>query len=138
MTDISLHLRIVGGALIVLALAHPLFGRHCDWKNDAAKLSPLNRQIFHVHMFFICLVLVMMGVLSAFYPHALLPPTSLGKLVLMGLTIFWATRLIFQWFVYDWALWKGHRLNTTVHIVFTLLWTYFTVVFAVALRRQFI
>jgi hypothetical protein len=141
MTDLILHLRIVGGMLIVLALAHPLFGIHCDWKKDAARLSPLNRQIFHVHTFFICLVLVLMGVLCLFYPQALVTPppaTQLAKLVLAGLTIFWGTRLLFQWLVYDGALWKGNRLNTTVHIVFTLLWTYFTVVFGLALRHQFV
>ena len=140
MTNITLHLRIVGGMLIVLALAHPLFGIHCDWKKDAAKLSPLNRQIFHVHTFFICLVLVLMGVLCLFYPHALLSPapaTLLGKLVLIGLTIFWGIRLLFQWFIYDRALWKGNRLNTTVHFVFTVIWIYFTLIFALALRQQF-
>jgi hypothetical protein len=140
MTDLIIHLRIVGGMLIVLALAHPLFGIHCDWKADAARLSPLNRQIFHVHTFFICLVLVLMGVLCLFYPNALFAPapaTQLAKLVLAGLTIFWGTRLLFQWFVFDWALWKGNRLYTTVHFAFTVVWTYFTLIFALALRQQF-
>ncbi|HEV8605866.1 MAG TPA: hypothetical protein VGQ99_10895 [Tepidisphaeraceae bacterium] len=138
MTDLTLHLRIVGATLLILAFSHLFFGRHFDWKTDLAKLALLNRQIFHVHTFFICLVLAMMGILSLFFPHALTaPPTLLAKLVLTGLTLFWGTRLLFQWFVYDWALWKGHRLNTTVHFVFTLLWSYFTLIFALALRQQF-
>jgi len=140
MTILSLHLQIVGGLLIVLSFSHLYFGRYLNWKSDAVKLSPINRQIFHVHTFFICFVLVMMGILCLFFPHALLPPavpTLLSKLFLIGMTVFWVTRLVFQWCVYDSSLWRGHRLNTVAHLAFSLLWIYFTLIFALALRAQF-
>ena len=140
MTNLRLHLQIVGALLIVLSFSHLYFGRHLNWRGDAVKLSPINRQIFHVHTFFICFVLVMMGILCLFFPHALLPPaapTLLSKLSLVGLTVFWGTRLVFQWCVYDRSLWWGQRLNTAAHLVFTVLWAYFTLIFALALRVQF-
>ncbi len=130
------HLRIIGASLIVLSFAHVFIGKHLEWKTDAARLSPINRQIFHVHTFFICLLLVMIGVLCLVYPQTLLERTALARLVLIGLVIFWGARLFFQWFVYDSSLWRGHRQNTIVHGVFTILWTYYTVIFAVALRMQ--
>jgi hypothetical protein len=137
MTDLSVHLRIVGVTLWALCLAHLLFPRRFGWKDELGRLSLLNRQIFLVHVFFICLTLAMMGTLALVFPAALLERTRLARSVLAGLTIFWATRLVFQWLVYDRALWRGHRFNTAMHIVFTVLWSYYTVIFAAALRRQY-
>ena len=34
-------------------------------------------------------------------------------------------RWLIQFFVYDRRLWKGNRFNTTMHVVFASLWTYF-------------
>jgi hypothetical protein len=137
MIDATPHLRVVGGCLLALALAHPYFGRHLNWNADAARLSPVNRQVFHVHTFFICLTLLMMGALALFFPETLTTPTPLARLVLIGHTAFWAIRLFFQWFVYDTALWRGHRLNTAAHLLFTLLWAYITFTYALALRLQY-
>ena len=136
MTHLLTHLRIVGASLIALSLAHVLFAKHLRWKEDAARLTPINRQIFHVHAFFICLIVLMMGLLCLLAPQRLAEPTPLARLVLIGLVIFWGTRLVFQWFVYDSSLWRGHRGNTFVHFAFTILWSYYTFVFAYALWRQ--
>src|SRR5882672_2484336 len=54
-------LRVAGAGLILLAGLHLSIGRHLNWCEDAARLSPVNAAIFHVHTFFICFVLVMMG-----------------------------------------------------------------------------
>ncbi len=138
MTDPTIHLRIVGATLLVLALAHICFGRHLEWRVDASRLSPINRQIFHVHTFFICLVLAMMGVLCLFYTKALTTPTPLARVILCGLVIFWSVRLVFQWFVFDKSHWRGRWLYAFVHVVFTLTWMYYTFAFALALRRQYV
>lgn len=136
MINLLPRLRIVGSSLIVLSFAHIYFAKHLEWKKDAALLTPVNRKIFHVHVFFICLILVMMGSLCLFAPRTLLTPTPLARLILIGLVIFWATRLLFQWLVYDSSHWRGHTLNTVAHIAFTFLWTYYTLVFAAALSAQ--
>lgn len=136
MIHVLLHLRIVGASLLALSAAHVLFARHLHWKTDAARLTPINRQIFHVHVFFICLLLTMIGILCLAYPQSLIERTALARLILLGLVIFWATRLAFQWLVYDRALWRGHRFNTIVHLLFTGLWSYYTLVFAAALRLK--
>ena len=137
MMNLSPHLRIVGASLIVLSFAHLYFARHLEWRTDAARLTPVNRQIFHVHAFFICLTVAMMGALCLLFPQHLLARSALARLILIGLVTFWATRLVFQWFVYDASLWRGHRTNTLVHVAFTLLWSYYVLVFAAALRLQY-
>jgi hypothetical protein len=130
-------LRIVGILLIALALVHLDFPRRFHWAEELSRLSPLNRQVFVVHTFFIALVVAMMGVLSALFPHLLLERSGLARVVLAGLASFWAIRLVFQWFVYDKSLWKGQRFNTLIHFVFTGLWSFFSGVYFWALWEQF-
>jgi len=61
---LSLHLKIVGASLLLLAVAHAFFPRRFGWAEELSRLSPLNRQMFQVHCFFIGLVLFMFGLLS--------------------------------------------------------------------------
>ncbi len=129
MLNPALHLKIVGLSLLALAALHLYFPRRFNWNAELAKLSLLNRQIFLVHCFFLCLTLVLMGLLALWFTDALLAPTPLGRLVAAGLTIFWLARLVAQWFVYDRALWRGDRFNTGAHLFFTLLWSYYVAVF---------
>jgi hypothetical protein len=130
------HLRLVGLLMLLLATLHFVFPRRFRWREEFARVSLLNRQIFYVHCFFLALTLVLTGALCLLAPEALTEPTRLGKLLLGGLVLFWGLRLAFQWFVYDRRLWIGHSFNTCVHIVFTGLWLYFTSVFGWAWYLQ--
>jgi hypothetical protein len=38
-----------------------------------------------------------------------------------------------QWFYYSASLWRGHRFNTIVHVLFSALYIYFTAVFGASL-----
>lgn len=134
--NIALHIKIAGALQLLLAFSHIFFPRRFGWKEDCAKLTLLNRQIFFVHAFFITLVLVLFGVLSVFYGHLLLRGDGLGKVVLGGLFIFWLARLFIQLFVYDSQLWRGHRFNTAMHIFFSLMWFYYVTIYAAALYHQ--
>lgn len=124
------HLRLAGALQIALALFHLAFPRRFDWKAELARLSPLNRKIFLVHTFYVCLVLVMIGALSLCAPQALGERTLLARLALAGFALFWAIRLVFQWTVYDPSLWKGDAFNTAMHWAFTVLWAYLAWVYA--------
>lgn len=115
--------------MLLLSALHLIFPKRFRWKEDLARLQDINRQIFLVHCFFICLILVLMGALCLFFPHTLLEGGDLRKVISGGLAIFWFLRLITQHFVYDSKLWRGKPLETTVHILFTILWSYFTAVF---------
>jgi hypothetical protein len=128
----ELHLRIAGAMQLLLALAHVDFPRRFGWREEFARISLLGRQVFYVHMLFLCIVLAMFGALSLFATDALLEPTRLSRLVLLGIAAFWALRLYCQWFVYDPSLWRGQRVRTVIHFVFTGLWAYLTAVYALA------
>lgn len=124
MNDITLHLRTAGVLLLTLASLHVFFPRHFRWREELAPLSTLTRQMFLVHVAFIVLMLIMMGLLSVLYADALVEPTPLARAVLVGISTFWGLRLLVQWFVYDQSLWRGQTFNTAVHLVFTALWAY--------------
>ena len=134
--SLELALRLAGVLQLALAALHLGFPRRFRWKEELARLSLLNRQIFVVHTVFICLVLSMFGALSLFATETLLARSRLALLVLAGIEAFWALRLVFQWFVYDARLWRGQRANTLLHFGFTGLWIYFCAVYGVALARQ--
>lgn len=125
----AFHLRLSGSLLILLAGMHLFLPRRYRWHEELSQLSLLNRQIFWAHTFFICLVLVMMGALSALATDCFLLPSKLSRLVLGGFAFFWFIRLVFQLFIFDRKIWRGHRVHTAMHWLLTLLWTYLTVIY---------
>ncbi len=132
----ELHLRLVGFLVLLVAALHAFFPAWFAWREQLARLSLLNRQIFLVHAGFIVLVLTMTGLLSLLAPHELLRPGLLGTLVLLGLAVFWAARLLAQRFVYDDALWRGSLSRTVLHGIALALCTYFTGVYGWAAAVQ--
>ena len=115
--------------MLSLSLLHLVFPGRFQWKSDLAKLQDINRQIFWVHCFFICVILCLMGSLCFVWPETLLAGGDLASLVAAGMSLFWFLRLMAQLFVYERDLWRGKALETFVHVVFTLLWTYYSVLF---------
>jgi len=124
----ELHIRIIGVLLMALATVHIVFPRFFEWKTELSSLQLINRQLMYVHTFFIALVVFLMGLLCISSAHEL-TSTTLGKRIGLGLGIFWMCRLFFQFFVYSSTLWKGKRLETAIHVVFSFFWTYFSFVF---------
>lgn len=124
----ELHLKIIGVLQIGLALLHAFFPRHFRWKEELGSLSLLSRQIMYVHTLFIALIILLMGLLCLTSTNELIS-TQLGRRVSLGMGIFWITRLLIQFFGYSSELWKGKTFETTVHILFSILWLYFSVIF---------
>lgn len=128
--SLALLLRLAGAGLIGLAILHIPIGRHLKWREEMARLTPVNASIFHVHNFFICLVLVMMGLPCVFDPAVFLETSRAGAWMSWSFAGFWAIRLYFQWFVYQADFWRGKRLETRMHWWFTFVWLALTVLFA--------
>ena len=81
-----------------------------------------------VHTFFIALTVFLMGLLCLTSPTEIIE-TNLGKKISLGLGIFWTVRLVIQFFGYSTDLWKGKKFETFMHILFSLLWTYLSIIF---------
>lgn len=126
-----LLLRIAGGGLLLLAILHVPIGTHLKWIEEAKRMSPVNKSIFHVHTFFICVVLVLMGLPCVLEPEIFLETSRAGRWLTWSISAFWALRLYFQWFVYPTDLWRGKAMETAVHVWFTLVWTALAGLFAI-------
>lgn len=124
----ELHLNIIGFLLMPLALGHIAFPNYFNWKKELKDLSIMNRQMMYVHSFFIALTVFFIGLLCVVSTKELIG-TELGRTISLGLCIFWTFRLIIQFFVYSSKLWKGKRFETMIHILFSLLWVYLSIVF---------
>lgn len=124
----EIHLMTIGSIFIVLALIHIIFPKYFEWEKEFRSLSLINRQIMKVHTIFIGLTVFLMGLLCLTSANELIE-TSLGRKIILGLAIFWTTRLMIQFFGYSSKLWKGKLFETTVHITFSLLWVYISSVF---------
>jgi len=123
-------LRLAGVGLILLAFLHIPIGRTLQWREDGKKLSPANEQIFHVHTFFICLVVVLMGLPCLLAPGIFLERSEAGLWLAASLSAFWIFRLYFQFFVYRVDLWKGKRMETVLHWWFSFIWLALASLFA--------
>ena len=123
-----IHLKITGILLIVLASIHVFFPKYFNWNKELKNLSLINSQMMTTHTFFIALMVLLMGLLCLTSSKELIQ-TNLGKKISIGLCVFWTTRLVFQFFVYSPKLWKGKKMETSIHIIFSLLWVYFSITF---------
>lgn len=123
-----LHLKIIGFILIVLALVHIIFPRYFNWKVELKPLSLINRQMVTVHTFFIALTVFLMGLLCLTSGIEIIE-TKLGNKLALGLGVFWSIRAFMQFFVYSVKLWIGKKFETIVHILFSILWLYFSSIF---------
>ncbi len=132
-----LQLNAIGIVLIVLALIHIGFPRYFNWETELRTLTLINRQMMEVHTLFIAITVLLMGICCCTSAHELIT-TPLGRRIAFGFFIFWVIRLLVQLFGYSPVLWKGKTFETTIHVIFLLLWTYISMVFlAVALPGMF-
>ena len=90
------------------------------WREEMARLSLLNRQIFQAHSVFLVLMLALFSALLLTSADALVEPTRLSRAVLGGLTMFWALRMVMQWWFYSPEIWRGQRFFTIMHAVFSV------------------
>ena len=124
----ELHLNIIGYTLLVLSFIHLAFPKKFNWKEEFKSVSLINKEMMYIHTFFIALIILLNGMLCIFCASDLIN-TKLGKQISLGLFIFWCCRLLFQFIGYSSELWKGKSFETLVHIIFTLFWTYLSLIF---------
>jgi hypothetical protein len=127
------NVRVVGVFMAILVVVNLFVPGRLHWREEMARLSLVNRQIFEVHSIFIVLTLALVSALLLTSGDTLLQRTRLSRAVLIGLTVFWALRMLMQWFYYSPDVWRGDRFNTVVHYVFSGAWVYVTTTFAAAL-----
>jgi hypothetical protein len=127
------QLRLVGSVLVAVGLLHAALPRVIGWPADLAGTTLLTRQVASVHVFFIGLTCVLLGLLPLAPAPSLLAGGPLATALLGGQSLFWGTRWVFEFAVFSPRIWRGDRFRTAGHVALSLLWTWVTGVFVVAL-----
>lgn len=92
----------IGGILhFGILLASATVPKVLDWKASLNKLDGLSRQLVWVHGAFIVLVIIGFGLLSVLFAGELVTGTALSRGVCLFIALFWAARLIVQFFVFE-------------------------------------
>jgi hypothetical protein len=129
----EVYLNIAGFLLVALAIIHIGFPQYFEWRKDLGSITLINRQMMYIHTFFIGFVVLLMGLLCLISSKEIIE-TVLGKKIALGFGIFWTLRLFIQFVGYSSKLWKGKVFETVMHVVFTMIWIYLSVVFLVISR----
>jgi hypothetical protein len=90
-------------------------------RENLARVSPIIRQIFWSHWFFIALVLLFFSALCFLFAPFLAGGTPPGRFVSGALAVFWLSRTLVQLFWFDREFRRSHRLADVAFIVSSAL-----------------
>ena len=99
----NLELLIFAGGIFHfgILIASAMVPKVLDWKASLEKLDGLFRQLVWVHGAFIVLVIIGFGLLSVVLAGDLAGGTPLARGMCLFISLFWAARLVVQFFVFD-------------------------------------
>ena len=121
----------VGGILhFGILLASAMVPKVLDWKGSLEKLDGLFRQLVWVHGAFIVLVIIGFGLLSIVLAGDLASGTPLARGTCLFISLFWAARLIVQFFVFDAKPYLKTTLLKAGYHGLTVVFVYHTVIYA--------
>ena len=132
MTTETIALYMAGLAHFGILIASATAPKALDWKRHLDKLPLLLRQMFWVYGVFIVIMIICFGVITMlFAPEFAAGENLIGKAVCILIAIFWGTRLIVQFFVFDakpwltnWIYKTGYHLLTVIFIFITAVYTW--------------
>ena len=131
--NLELFLRIIAVAQIALAVLSFFLPRILKWQADIARMSPLVRDVFVIHSWFISLTLLIWGALTwRFASEMAHAPTDLSRWLCGAVAVFWGIRCVLQWLHYDRSHWRGIPSRTVMHWTLFVGYALWTAVYAMA------
>ena len=130
----NLELLIFTGGILHfgILLASAMVPKVLEWKAPLEKLDGLFRQLVWVHGAFIVLVIIGFGVLSVVLAGDLAGGTPVARGLCLFISLFWAARLIVQFFVFDATPYLKTTLLKAGYHGLTVVFIYITVIYALA------
>jgi hypothetical protein len=120
---LEMALQIVALAQLAIALLNLFLVRLLDWQREVAKMPLLLREVFHVHMWFISITLLIFAALTwRFSPHIANGTLEICRWLTAGIGLFWATRTVLQVTYYSSSHWRGSPQRTIAHVVLLLVY----------------
>ena len=117
----------IGDAGVNLLLPGPLRSRE-----NLARVSPMIRQVFLVHWFYVLLTLVIFGAACLLYARELASGSPLARFLCASMAVFWGLRVPIQLLVFDREFRRRHRAADVAFIAGAI---FLAAVFAAAAAR---
>ena len=117
----------IGDAAVNLLLPGPLESR-----KNLSKVSPMIRQVFLVHWFYVLLTLVIFGTACLLYAPELVAGSPLARFLCGAMAVFWGLRIPIQLLVFDREFRRRYR---GADVAFTAGALFLAAVFATAALR---
>jgi hypothetical protein len=103
------------GQILVAAVNFNLI-RLLKWESNLAETPLLMREVFHVHVWFISITLLIFSTFTWRFAGVMdVDPAC--RWMAGGIGIFWAIRTLIQIFYYDRGHWRGKTKETFIHAV---------------------
>jgi hypothetical protein len=116
----ELALRAAAIAQLIVAILNLFLIRIMKWKPDLDRAPLLIREVFHIHVVFISIILSIFAVLTWRFVHEIATAANpLAIWLATAVGIFWIVRSAMQWLHYSSSHWRGNTARTLIH------WTLF-------------
>jgi hypothetical protein len=99
------------------------------WREETLRLRPLTRQVFWTYATYILAMNTAFGVLSLLMPRALIDGSSLARAVTGFLALYWTTRLVLQFAVFDRSATVGRPLFRVAEAMYVSAFAYLAFVY---------
>ena len=86
---------LCGFYCIGMAIFHSFFTKLFDWKNELAKMNIANKAIIQIANLRLIYLFIFVALICFLFPKEL-TTTSLGRFFMIGMSVFWFTRMIEQ------------------------------------------
>ena len=85
-------------------------------RENAARLSPILRQVLYVHWLYILIVVLLFAALSFWFAPELAGGSRLGRFLSAAISLFWSLRIVLQLLYYDRETRRQNRLLDAMYI----------------------
>jgi hypothetical protein len=107
---------VAGFIQIAMVLANFYLPRKLDYRGNISRMSPLVRQVFITHAFYIGGVVLLLAVLTLAFPGDLASGHGLGRFLSATMCVFWFCRIPLQLFYYDAIVRRANRFGDVAMI----------------------
>jgi hypothetical protein len=116
-----------------IALLNFSLVRIMKWKDDLARVSLLVREVFHIHVLFISVTLLIFAAFTFRFAGDLAAGREpVYRWLAVSIGSFWAIRTVLQVTYYSGSHWRGIASRTAVHIILLAVYSGFAIIYFAA------
>lgn len=123
---------LAGITQLSIAASSVLIPRLLEWRQETARLRPLTRQVFWTYASYILVAHIAFGTLAVAAPSALLDGSVLARAVCAFIAVWWLSRVVLQFAVFDRSVAATRPLFRLAEIAYVSSFVYLVLVYSTA------